>query len=50
RLQDHKDTTVPVMEKYHSLYGLVKIDGDGTFEEVYERISSEIEKGLASLR
>ncbi|MDA3810697.1 MAG: adenylate kinase [Spirochaetaceae bacterium] len=46
RLQDHKDTTVPVMDKYISLYGSVKIDGVGTKEEVYERISSEIQKGM----
>ena len=46
RLQDHKDTTVPVIEKYNSLYGSIKIDGVGTFDEVYERVSTEIKKGL----
>jgi len=46
RLQDHKDTTVPVVEKYNSLYGTAKIDGVGTYEEVFERISLEIEKSL----
>ena len=46
RLQDHKDTTVPVVEKYNSLYGTTKIDGVGTFDEVFERISIELEKSL----
>lgn len=46
RLQDHKDTTVPVVEKYNSLYGTTKIDGVGTYDEVFDRISKEIEKGL----
>ena len=46
RLQDHKDTTVPVVEKYNSLYGTTKIDGVGTYDEVFARISKEFEKGL----
>lgn len=46
RLQDHKDTTVPVLEKYRSLYGSVVIDGVGTHEEVFRRIAAEIEQGM----
>lgn len=48
RLQDHKDTTVPVFEKYKSLYGSVKIDGFGTHDQVFDRISAEIEKGMST--
>lgn len=48
RLQDHKDTTVPVFEKYKSLYGSVEIDGFGTQDQVFERISAEIEKGMSN--
>lgn len=46
RLNDYKDTTEPVVEKYKSLYGSVKIDGVGTHKEVFERISAEFEKGM----
>jgi adenylate kinase len=38
RLQDHQDKTVPVIEKYNELHGVVKINGEGSFEEVFERI------------
>ena len=48
RLQDHKDTTVPVFKKYKSLYGSVAIDGFGTHDQVFERISKEIENGMSS--
>lgn len=46
RLNDHKETTVPVIEKYESIHGSVKIDGVGTHEEVFERIAAEFEKGM----
>ncbi len=46
RLQDHKDTTIPVVDRYNSLYGTVKINGEGSYEEVFDRISSEIQAGL----
>ncbi|MFA5264851.1 MAG: nucleoside monophosphate kinase, partial [Opitutaceae bacterium] len=50
RLQEHEAKTVPVIEKYNQLHGVVKIDGQGTFDEVFERISAEIESGLKSMR
>jgi adenylate kinase len=46
RLQDHENKTVPVIQKYNELHGVVKISGMGTFDEVFERISFEIENGL----
>lgn len=46
RLNDYKKTTVPVVEKYESIHGSVKIDGMGTLEDVFERIAEEFEKGM----
>lgn len=50
RLQEHEFKTVPVIEKYNQLHGVTKIDGLGTFEEVYNKIAAEIEQGFRSLR
>ncbi|HOK38208.1 MAG: adenylate kinase [Bacteroidales bacterium] len=50
RLKDHENKTIPVIKKYQELHGVVKIDGMGTFEEVFERISFEIENGFKNLR
>lgn len=50
RLQDHEEKTVPVIEKYNEQHGVKKIDGQGTFEEVFGKISEEIKKGLESMR
>lgn len=46
RLSEHEAKTVPVIEKYNQLHGVTKIDGLGTFEEVFARTSAEIEAGL----
>jgi adenylate kinase len=50
RLQEHETKTVPVIEKYKQLHGLTKIDGLGSFEEVFERVSKEVESGMKSMR
>jgi adenylate kinase len=50
RLQDHENKTVPVIEKYNELHGVAKIDGMGTFDEVFDRISAEIESGFRHLK
>lgn len=50
RLQEHETKTVPVIEKYNELHGVVKIDGIGTFEEVFEKVSFEIENGFKNLK
>ncbi|MBK6963573.1 MAG: adenylate kinase [Bacteroidales bacterium] len=50
RLQEHETKTVPVIDKYKQLHGVTKVDGLGTFEEVFERISQEIETGFKRLR
>jgi adenylate kinase len=48
RLQEHEKKTVPVIEKYNQLHGVVKIDGMGLFDEVYKRISIEVKMGMRS--
>ena len=50
RLQDHETKTVPVIEKYNQLHGVTKINGLGDFEEVFTRVSDEIEHGFKNLR
>lgn len=49
RLQEHESKTVPVIEKYNQLHGVTKIDGMGTFDEVYNRIASEMEREFRNL-
>ena len=50
RLGEHETKTVPVIQKYNQLHGVSKIDGQGTFDEVFARIAAEIEVGLRSMR
>ncbi|MCX6875562.1 MAG: adenylate kinase [Verrucomicrobia bacterium] len=50
RLQEHETKTVPVIEKYKQLHEVLKIDGQGTFEEVLGRISAGLEDGFKSMR
>ncbi|HPX76989.1 MAG TPA: adenylate kinase [Bacteroidales bacterium] len=50
RLQDHQTKTVPVIEKYNELHGVVKIDGMGSFDEVFKKVSFEIENGFENLK
>jgi adenylate kinase len=46
RLQDHETKTVPVIEKYAQIHGVTKVDGTGTFEEVFERLKAILEKSI----
>nr|MDA3861499.1 nucleoside monophosphate kinase [Melioribacteraceae bacterium] len=50
RLQEHENKTIPVIEKYEHLHDFKKIDGMGTFEEVFERTVVDIEKGMKHMR
>ncbi|MFZ4740930.1 MAG: adenylate kinase [Bacteroidales bacterium] len=50
RLQEHESKTVPVIEKYNQLHGVTKVNGVGSFEEVFKKISFEIENGFKNLR
>jgi len=46
RLQEHETKTVPVIEKYAQIHGVTKVDGSGTFEEVFAILSSILEKSV----
>ncbi len=46
RLQEHEQKTAPVINKYKQLHGVAKIDGMGPFDEIFERISAEVEAGF----
>jgi adenylate kinase len=50
RLQEHETKTVPVIEKYNQLHSVVKVNGMGTFEEVYEKLSFEVRNGFKNMR
>lgn len=50
RLKEHEVKTVPVIAKYNQLHGVTKIDGMGTFEEVFRRLSAVVENGFKTLR
>ena len=50
RLHEHETKTVPVIEKYNQLHEVSKIDGQGTFDEVFARISLVIEDGFKRMR
>lgn len=43
RLAEHENKTVPVINKYSQLHSFVKVDGMGTFDEVFERTSEVLE-------
>ena len=50
RLQEHETKTVPVIRKYGQRHDVITIDGTGTFDEVFGRISAAIEDGFRSTR
>jgi len=43
RLQEHENKTAPVIEKYNQLHGVIKVDGVGDFDEVFNKICTHIE-------
>ncbi len=49
RLQEHENKTAPVIEKYNQLHGVVKVDGIGTFDEVFEKICTHIESKFKNI-
>lgn len=46
RLQEHEDKTVPVIEKYNQLHEVLKVNGVGDFDEVFERIALQIKMDI----
>ena len=49
RLQEHENKTAPVIEKYNQLHGVVKVDGIGNFDEVFEKICTHIESKFKNI-
>ncbi len=50
RLKEHESKTVPVLEKYKQAQGIVTIDALGSFEEVFSKVSDEVELGMKNYR
>jgi adenylate kinase len=50
RLQEHETKTLPVIAKYGQRHEVVRIDGTGSFDEVFARLSAVVEDGLRRLR
>lgn len=50
RLQEHESKTVPVIEKYNQLHGVIKIDGRGSFNEVFLRTTAAVENAIKCVR
>jgi adenylate kinase len=50
RLLEHEQKTLPVIERYKKGHTINKVDGSGSFEEVFERIAFEMANGFKSLR
>ncbi|MCE1190171.1 MAG: adenylate kinase [Ignavibacteria bacterium] len=50
RLKEHELKTSPVIEKYRQNFDIVKINGLGPFEEVFERVAAEVEMGIKNKR
>jgi adenylate kinase len=50
RLHEHETKSVPVIQKYSQRHEVITIDGTGTFEEVFARLSDAVEDGLRKCR
>ncbi len=50
RLEEHQTKTLPVIEKYQQVREVVTVDGTGEFEEVFQRLATEVESGIQSVR
>lgn len=50
RLQEHENKTIPVIEKYNLIHGITEVNGEGDFNQVFERVAVEVEKAMKSMR
>ncbi len=50
RLKEHVEKTTPVLDKYKEIHDVAIVNGDASFDVVFERMSAEIEKGFRNLR
>jgi adenylate kinase len=50
RLQEHETKTIPVIRRYGTHHEVATVDGTGTFDEVFQRLCTEVEAGMATMR
>ena len=50
RLEEHKTKTIPVIEKYKEMHDIAVINGMASFENVLERVSTEIETSFKNIK
>jgi adenylate kinase len=50
RLHEHETKTVPVIAKYQQQHGVAKVDGMGSFDEVFDRVAAVIESSFRKMR
>jgi adenylate kinase len=50
RLQEHETRTIPVINKYRQHREVVNVDGTGTFDQVFARLSAVVEAGMNTSR
>ncbi|MBN2757337.1 MAG: nucleoside monophosphate kinase, partial [Bacteroidales bacterium] len=50
RLQEHKEKTIPVIEKYKEIHNVSIIDGMDTFENVFKKVCDEIDTSFKNLK
>ena len=50
RLEEHEQKTVPVMAQYERRHGLTRIDGRGSFDEVFQRMVEAVEPVFRRMR
>ncbi len=50
RLQIYESKTLPVIEKYSQRHLVTKVDGVGTIDEVFQRLSFEIQNSIMNMR
>jgi len=49
RLEEHKNKTLPVIEKYKEVHDVAVVNGTDSFDEVMDRVSAEIESSFKAL-
>ncbi|MBC8343869.1 MAG: adenylate kinase [Bacteroidetes bacterium] len=49
RLHEHELKTVPVIEKYNQIHEVIKINGEESFEDVFQKLSYEIENRFKNM-
>jgi adenylate kinase len=50
RLMEHRDKTIPVINKYKATLDVAVVNGDDTHENVFDKMSHIIEAGFKNLR